>query len=172
MFGSELMFKNKHVITALIVTPILSVMGYFAADYFVSERPHQAKSGHSYQLVQLPNCRYASGQCGLKNGNFKVVVTGDAEQSGGLSLSLESEFALDNVYVSVVSEVDKDEAPMQMKTLSDDRKSWQVSLFAANAIEQSLHLAVTTGGVIYYAETGMTFLNYETSFEKDFRKHE
>lgn len=172
MFGSELMFKNKHVITALIVTPILAVIGYFAADYFASERPQQAKAGESYQLVPLPNCRYASGKCVLKNGNFKVVITGDAEESGGLSLRLESAFALDDVYVSVVSEPDMDEAPMQMKSLSDDRKHWQVAMFVPNAIEQSLRLVVTTDGAVYYAESGMPFLNYETSFDKDFRKKE
>jgi hypothetical protein len=172
LFGSELMFKSKHVITALIVTPILSLIGYFAADYYVSERPQQAKAGESYQLVQLPNCRYASGKCVLKNGDFKVVITGDAEENGGLYLRLESEFALDDVYVSVVPEADTDEAPMQMKSLSDDRKNWQVSMFVPNAIEQSLRLVVTTDGAVYYAESGMPFLNYETSFNKDFRKQE
>jgi len=172
LFGHELMFKNKHIITALIVTPILSLMGYFAADYYVSERPHQAKSGESYQLVQLPNCRYASGQCGLKNGNFKVTVTGDATDSGGLSLRLESEFSLDEVYVSVVNSAEEQEAPTQMKSLSDDRKNWQVSLFVPNATERLLRLAVTSAGAIYYAESGMAFLNYETSFHKDFRKQD
>ncbi|MGY0646152.1 MAG: hypothetical protein ACW7DN_16410, partial [Paraglaciecola chathamensis] len=62
------MFKNKHIITALIVTPLLAIAGYFATDYIVSERPQQAQQGGQYQLAALPNCRYASGKCGLKNG--------------------------------------------------------------------------------------------------------
>lgn len=172
MFGVWPMFKNKHIITALIVAPILSVIAYLSVDYFVSERPHQARIGQSYELVQLPNCRYASGQCGLKNGNFKVVVTGESDGEGGLSLQLESVFALDEAYVSIVSQPDMDAAPVAMLPTSDERKSWQLNLYAPNAIQQYLHLAVTTDGAVYYAESGMTFLNYETSFKKDFRQQD
>ena len=166
------MLKNKHIITALIVAPILSIMAYFATDYVVSERPHQAQSGQSYQLVQLPNCRYESGKCGLKNGNFKVVISGDADKDGGLSLRLASEFALDEAFVSVVKDAEQESKPVPMKAVGDDQKSWQLNLFVPNAAEQFLHLAVTADGAVYYAESSMVFLNYETSFHKDFRNQE
>jgi hypothetical protein len=225
------MFKNKHVITALIVTPILAVLGYFSMDYIVSERPHQAVAGGNYQLVQLPNCRYASGKCELKNGNFKVVVTGETEIDGGLRLHLESVFPLDTAHVSVVNtpseiiepvamELSSDDGtttlkngnfkvvvtgeteidgglrlhlesvfpldtahvsvvntpseiiePVAMELSSDDGTTWHVDMMVSNPQEQFLRVAVSANEAIYYAETKMPFLQYETSFHKDFRKN-
>lgn len=161
------MFKNKHVITALIVTPVLAVMGYFATDYLVSEPPHQAKHGEQYQLIQLPNCRYASGQCGLKNGNFKLTVTSRIDNNGGLSLYLESVFALSEAFIAVLGDPSERALPTAMQPFSDDGKKWQLRLYAPDP--QYMRLVVTTEGVAYYAESGMAFLNYETSFTKDLR---
>lgn len=166
------MFKNKHVVMALIVTPVLAVIGYFATDYFVSERPHQAVQGAKYQLVQLPNCRYASGQCGLKNGNFKVVVTGESDDSGSLSLQVDSVFGLEDAYVSVVQDPTDTVGPTKMLSQGDDAKVWRVNLHVTNPLQQYLRLVVTADGAVYYAETQMPFLNYETSFKKDFRQSE
>lgn len=163
------MFKNKHIITALIVTPILAVIGYFATDYFVSERPHQARAGGQYQLVQLPNCRYASGQCGLKNGNFKVVLTGRSDVSGSLTLELNSAFALEDAYVSVVPDPKEIIGPTAMLKQDNDAKIWRINLQVTQPIEQYLRLVVRAEGAAYYAETQMPFLSYETSFKKDFR---
>lgn len=163
------MFKNKHIVTALIVTPILAIGGYFATDYIVSERPQQARAGGQYQLVQLPNCRYASGECGLKNGNFKIVVTGKTGDDGVLSLQLTSVFALDDARVSVVRDLAEIVGPGLMKSVSADGKIWQADLQVIDAGEQFLRLAVMADGAVYYAETAMPFLVYETSFKKDFR---
>lgn len=163
------MFKNKHVVSALIVTPILAIIGYFATDYFVSERPKKAQPGGQYQLAQLPNCRYASGKCELKNGNFKIKVTGTASESGDLFLQVESEFSLDEAYVSVVKDPSDEAAPIAMQSYSEDKKTWQVNVQATMPTEQYLRVVVATDGAVYYAETTMAFLNYETSFHKDFR---
>jgi flagellar basal body-associated protein FliL len=162
------MFKNKHIIIALIVTPILAVIAYVAVDFFVSERPQQAESGGQYQLVQLPNCRYASGQCGLKNGNFKLIVTGVAD-SGGLVLKVESVFSLDEASVSVVKDPVETVGPKAMLPVTADGKEWRVNLVVIDPDKQYLRLAVTVEDAVYYAETAMPFLHYETSFKKDFR---
>lgn len=165
------MVKNKHIITALIVTPILAVIAYFAVDFFLSERPQQAESGGQYQLVQLPNCRYASGQCGLKNGNFKLIVTGIAD-SGSLLLKVKSVFSLDEAYVSVVREPAETVGPTKaMLPVTADGKEWRVNLMVIDPDQQYLRLAVTVEDAVYYAETAMPFLNYETSFKKDFRSN-
>ena len=162
------MFKNKHIIIALIVTPILAVIAYFAVDFFVSERPQQAEPGGQYQLVQLPNCRYASGQCGLKNGNFKLIVTGVAD-SGSLVLKVESVFSLNEAYVSVVKDPVETVGPKAMLPVTADGKEWRVNLVVIDPDEQYLRLAVTVEDAVYYAETAMPFLHYEASFKKDFR---
>lgn len=164
------MFKNKHIISALIVTPILAVIAYFSTDYLVSERPHQAKPGGRYQLIQLPNCRYASGKCELKNGNFHVVVTGNSDVGGSLLLNIESIFALSEAHVSVVRTQDETGGPIAMRAMSDDGTQWQAQLEVIKPLENFLRVVVASEGAVYYAETPMPFLNYETSFKKDFRK--
>ncbi|WP_339668943.1 hypothetical protein [Dasania marina] len=163
------MFKNKHVITALIVTPILAVLGYFATDYLVSEQPHKAVKGGSYELVQLPNCRYASGQCELKNGNFHIRVRGSAEEGASLLLHIESEFPLNEAMVSVVNNTSDEGEPKLMQLDSDDGKAWLIRLHVDQPESQILRIVVSSEGSVYYAETAMPFLKYETSFKKDFR---
>ena len=163
------MFKNKHIITALIVTPLLAIAAYFATDYLVSERPQPAQVGGQYPLAALPNCRYASGQCGLQNGNFKIVVQGTADDSGMLALQLRSKFALDEAFVSVVSGPSEAAGPVAMQADAGDGTLWQLTLPVVDPQRQYLRVVVTAAGAVYYAETAMPFLNYQTSYNKDFR---
>ena len=37
--------KNKHVVTATLVAPLLALMAYFAIDFFVGEPPQAAREG-------------------------------------------------------------------------------------------------------------------------------
>lgn len=48
------MFKNKHLIIALLIAPILSLIAYFGTDLALSEKPHAAKEGESYKLPASP----------------------------------------------------------------------------------------------------------------------
>ncbi|MFA7552760.1 MAG: hypothetical protein WCY88_00830 [Spongiibacteraceae bacterium] len=162
------MFKNKHVISALIITPLLAIIAYFSVDYLVSEQPKPALVGGHYELAQLPNCRYASGQCGLKNGNFKLVVTGAAEE-GDLSLQIESVFPLEEAFASIAINPSDVPGPVPMRSVSDDGKTWAVNLTTLLPEDKYLRIAVMAESAVYYAETKMPFLNYETSFKKDFR---
>ena len=51
------MWKNKHVVVAMLVAPILAILAWFAVDSMVAERAHSAKPGASYKLVAKSNCR-------------------------------------------------------------------------------------------------------------------
>ena len=66
------MFTNKHVIVALIVAPVLSVLAWYAVGSFTGEQPTPAEPGQSYPLVEKSNCRYPSGECELENEDFSV----------------------------------------------------------------------------------------------------
>ena len=68
------MFKNKHVVIAMLVAPVLSILAWLAVDYFISERPHVAESGATYALIAKSNCRYDSGQCDLENSDFSLSM--------------------------------------------------------------------------------------------------
>ena len=163
------MFKNKHIIIALIVAPILAVLAYFAMDMIVGEEPAKAKQGGQYPLVAHPSCRYASGRCVLQNGNFKLHIQGESFDDGRLIISLQSDFPLDQANLSVVRSVDELKGPALMTMIDNDPTQWRMQVQAVKPGEQWLRIAVAADDAIYYGETMMPFLNYDTSFNKDFR---
>ena len=69
------MLRNRHVITALLVAPILAVLAWFAVGNLVGERATPAQAGQSYPLVARSNCRYESGQCDLENEDFRLRLS-------------------------------------------------------------------------------------------------
>lgn len=164
-----MLFKNKHLVTALIVTPVLAIGGFLATDYFLSEPARPAQPGGSYPLALSSNCRYASGQCDLNNGNFKLVVRGKALPGDGLSLALEAAFALDAVYVSVVSGPAMAVEPAAMQQRDNVATQWQIQLPVKQPQQQYLRVVAVADGAAYYAQTTLVFLDYKTSFNKDFR---
>lgn len=163
------MFKNKHVIAALIITPILSVLGYFAVDFLVTEKPHAAKPGETYQLVARSSCRYASGNCVLANGEFKLEIKAEYQSGGMMLLSMTSVFPLEATKVAIVEREDQAGMPVDMKALDISRQQWQVMLPAPGGDEGFLRLVATANDSTYFGESGMAFTRYETSFGEDFR---
>lgn len=164
------MFKNKHVIAALIVTPILAIIAYFATDYFVSEKPHKALPGESYQLAEKPNCRYESGICGLKNADFEVDISAKHLDEDYLNLSLKSIFPLDGVKLALVDNPEQQLEPREMTMQNNDPKDWQITLSQPKSENSRIRLVMASKGTIYYGDVSTAFIDYQTSFEKDFRK--
>ncbi|MYM64608.1 hypothetical protein [Pseudomaricurvus sp. HS19] len=159
---------NKHVVVALIVTPILAVLGYFMVDSMVSEKPHAAKAGGHYELVALPNCRYQSGQCVMKNGDFKLTLTASGAAGGNLQLRLESVFPLDAALISQVSS-DGSNPPQPMRADDPEGLVWQLQL-PPQASGAEVRVAVAVNQAWYYGEAPLLFTEYATVFGKDFRR--
>ena len=73
-------FKNKHVVVALIVAPILAILSWYATGFIVDEKEHAMKDGAIYTLVVRPNCRWANTctrtctQCSFKFIYFSQLV--------------------------------------------------------------------------------------------------
>jgi len=164
-------FKNKHVITAMIVAPILAVLSYYAVDLMVKEQPRAAVEGQAYELVAKSNCRYSSGECDLVNGDFKSTITvqkGAAENS----LQLKSVHALDAVTVGFVSEDGGERGPVKLTPSDDTRMIWKANFKEPADASTLLRVVLNANATNYYSETTMGFSNYETSFERDFRKQQ
>jgi hypothetical protein len=166
----KIMFKNKHVVIAMLVAPLLALGAYFATDMIVREKPSKAIEGRQYKLVSQANCRYSSGRCEMENGNFKVTITGEAHADGRLLLNLKSVFPLEQANISVVNDPTDPGSPIEMTALKEDDLEWQVQLNIIESPNQQLRLVVAAEGAVYYGETIMPFLKYKTVFEKDFRK--
>lgn len=164
------MRNNTHVVIALIVTPLLAILGYFATDFIISEQPKRASKGGQYPLVAQPGCRHASGGCTLKNGNFKLHISGETLADDSLVITLTSDFPLQQANMSVVSNAAERKKPSALRLADPATGRWLWQTRVAEPEQQILRVAVVSEGAVYYAETGLQFLHFETSFNKDFRE--
>ena len=149
--------KNKHVVTAMLVAPLLALMAYFAIDFFVGEPPQVAEAGQSYQLVEKPNCRWISGHCGLKNGDFELGLDPEWTGDDQLVLTLKSVFPLDGVKVALVRSEDDEDLPVDMVRASDDGLAWTVNMGRANAEQNRVRLVAASNQSLWYGDVALTF---------------
>jgi len=149
--------KNKHIVTASLVAPLLALMSYFAIDFFVGESPHAAEEGGSYQLVEKSNCRYNSGHCDLQNGDFRLNLSPQWDSNGQLQLTLVSEFPLDGVVISRVANGVGEQPPVQMQATSDDGLAWSVSLDNPVPGADRLRLVASSNKALWYGDVAMKF---------------
>jgi len=160
-------FRNKHVVTALIVAPILAVVSYYSVDLLVKEKPHAARAGSSYPLVAQSNCRYTSGRCDLKNNEFSAQVRVE-EREGVERLIVESEHAVQKVTLGF-SRIDNT-SPSEPTSMSfnADTASWVLDTTLVLDEDTQMMIVLQANNVKYYAETPMAFSQYQTSFNKSF----
>lgn len=159
-------FKNKHLILAMFVAPVLALLAYFAVDYAVTEQPHAAQPGASYRLAALSNCRYQSGKCTLKNGELEMSFRARRLADSQVELILQSQYPLGNTLVSIVHG-DADSAPVPMQRHNPQADGLSVTLNIDEPDKSLLRLAVEVSGALYYAETSAIFVDYETSFTRE-----
>lgn len=159
---------NKHLVVALLVAPILAVLGYYALDALVGERPQPAEEGQSYPLVEKPSCRYASGRCELENGDFELMLAVEGAQADRVTLNLTSVFPLDGVMVALVDADGGDTAPVPMQARGDDGLGWALDVARPEPERHRLRLVVSSGGVLYYGDVATAFTGRERSAEDGF----
>ena len=152
------MFKNKHVVIAMLVAPVLAIMAWFAVDYFVGERPHAAKPGSAYTLIAKSNCRYASGQCDLENADFKLSIRPGMVSASSVALTLSASHELQSAAVGLV-DGDDAQAPAPMTQTDDAGTEWQGLLPSPGSDESRIRLAVTANGATWYAEVPVVFIS-------------
>lgn len=158
-----------HVVTAMIVSPILAVLSYLFIDYLLGERPHKAIAGKAYPMLVKSNCRFESGECHLENTSFKVKLKVEQRENNSLLL-LDSSHVLQNVTIGFV---DKDIAvsePSNMLATNQQYDQWSIPLPVSVGSQSIARLALQVNNTFYYAETPMIFSEYKTVFNKDFRK--
>lgn len=161
------MFKNKHVVIALIVAPILALLAYFGVDNLVSEKPHKAIEGQSYPLVAKSNCRYTSGKCTFQNGNFEL----DLFFKNHNTLVVSSPYALSEVEASLL---DNQGNTSKLYFVQDTDQGTQWSQRVAYDITPNsiIRLVTIASNSIYYGESEMAFIDYKTTFNEDFKRQE
>ena len=153
------MFTNKHVIIAMIVAPILGVLGWVAVGQLAGEQPHVAQPGQSYPLIEKSNCRYESGACDLQNEEFKLRLTLQ-EGVGGPEFLLTASHALEGVVLAVAS-TSAEAQPAPMRASDGQGLEWRIALADVPGPEQRIRLVARASGSSYFADASTTFLQPE-----------
>jgi len=158
--------KNKHMVLAMFVAPVLALIAYFATDYVVSEKPHAAQQGGNYKLAAKSNCRYQSGQCTLHNGDVEVNVRAERITGSLIELSLHANMPLQNVLVSpVVANEETD--PVLMQPAVSEENTWRAKFDIVDVEKSSLRFVLELSGLLFYGETPAVFIDYDTTFSRD-----
>ncbi len=168
------LLKNKHLIIAMFVAPLLAVIAYFGVDYVVSEKPHTAVEGASYKLIAKSNCRYKSGICTFENGDIEVKLKLEVIEGNQTNVFLRSELPIQNAVVSFVNDLGYEKLTTDPVTLNLTEKPSgenMNTLFATvNSVpneKSEIRLAISISDTMYYAETTTVFMNLETSFSRE-----
>lgn len=151
------MFKNMHLVIAMLVAPILAVMAWFAVDYFVAERPHAAEEGASYRLIAKSNCRYDSGQCDLENSDFKLNIRPVSIDANSVQLEMTSAVPLQSALLGLVDN-GAELLPSPMQSTSADRLHWTTEIDRPTRADALIRVAVTAQGATWFAEIPTVFL--------------
>jgi len=152
------MFKNKHVVVAMLVAPALAIMAWFAVDHFVGEKPHAAKPGEAYSLLARSNCRYDSGQCDLVNGDFEVTLRPTGTTASSVGIELVSKHALERATIGLA---DTGAPPSLMAAADATSTRWSASVSRPTSDDSALRIAAIADGTTYYAEVPVVFLRFE-----------
>jgi hypothetical protein len=149
--------KNKHTLVAVLIAPVLTLIAWYSVDLLVGEKPKPAVAGQSYELVEKPGCRWASGGCELQNGDFELEITPEWSDGGRLALNLESVFPLDGVKLAQVKSETEEGPMMEMDPASEDGRSWTVELTAVDPRYDRLRLVAAANQVLYYGDVALKF---------------
>ena len=152
------MWKNKHVLVAVLVAPVLAVVAWFAVDHFVAEKPHAARPGTDYPLMARSNCRYESGACDLVNNEFKLRITAPEGNGQPLLLEISAEFPLLAATIGIALAAGGDSIPVAFTSAPEDPTRWTGQLPGPAAPESVLQLVVLADESRYFAEVPTIFL--------------
>ena len=154
-------WKNKHVLIAALMAPVLALIAYYGVNYLVGERPQAAAAGQTYKLVEKPNCRYASGLCGLKNVDFELTLNFERLGEDRLKLTLVSVFPLEGVLLAVVEgevEGEADEKqPDEMQATGIDGLNWSLDIAVPDPESNRLRLVVSSNEALYFGDVATKF---------------
>lgn len=151
------MFKNRHVVIAMLVAPMLSIMAWYAVDHFLAEKPHEAKPGAAYLLIAQSNCRYDSGQCDLENGDFQLTLRPGEISEASAAIELDARFSLQSATIALV-ENEQESPPVKMAAKDAIATRWTGILARPADAEATVRVAVTADESTYYAEVPVIFM--------------
>lgn len=163
------MLANKHIVVAMIIAPLLAIAAYFVADAWVSEKPHKAIAGRAYPLVASSNCRYPSELCTFKNASFEINIKSRRLNQHAIQLILTSSHELQGAKFAIVADQQQSKAPADLEADNRAQTRWTITLASVPQQSHQLRIVLAAKDTVYYGETSMHFLSYDTVYKKDLR---
>lgn len=151
-------FRNKHVVVAMLVAPLLALGSYFALDTLLGEKPAPAEQGQSYPLAERPNCRYNSGTCGLVNGDFELKLSTKEAGADRFTLILTSAFPLDGVMIALAETQADVRQPEAMQALGSDGREWSLDIVRPDPEHDRLQLVASANQALYFGDVATKFM--------------
>jgi hypothetical protein len=149
------LLTQRHVVVALLVTPLLAIGAWYLTGQFVAEdalTPQPAEAGLSYPLMARSGCRYAGGRCVLANGDLELAVTLANENEVTVSTSAVAERVL------VAAQILGEPAPQPLiAERGASPGEWRARVNLAGDGGEQLLIAVEVGGALFYGEAPLTF---------------
>jgi len=158
-------WKNKHVIIATLMAPVLGLVSYYGIGALFGEKPKPAEAGQSYRLVEKSNCRYSSGLCGLKNVDFELTISFEPLGNDRLLLRLISETPLDGVKLALVENAIDEDTPRDMLATGDDGLNWSLDIKLPDPERDRLHLVASSMQTLYFGDVATKFTSIEPENE-------
>jgi hypothetical protein len=155
------MWKNKHVVIAMIVAPILAILAWVGVGQIVGEKAHVAEPGAAYPLVARSNCRWESGECELHNNDLEMTILPLELGAQYTKLSLDSEFPLAQATFALLSNGSEVVANAEYDSSPDAPAQMIVTIPAFADPEATLRVAVTVRESLYFAEVPVIFMRPE-----------
>ena len=158
--------KNKHVILAMFIAPLLAIIAYFATDHIVSEKPHKVQQGQTYKLAGNPNCRYPSGRCTLRNGDIEVNIRLERISDAAFKLVMQSNTPVQHALASFATE-SREPQPKTLYLSAAEADTWNAEFRQADVENSTMRLVLEISDSVFYAETPAVFVDYETTFSRE-----
>lgn len=143
---------NRHLKIAFFITPVLAMIGYFLADYYMKPKEVAAQQ---QQLRLLGNCAPRDNACIFKLGDLELkLISNEKKQQHQLAIISSKPIA--NLSLALGEDDSFKQFPM-MK--SDNGKYWQIKLNNDDNILKynALRMALSYKKAPYYAESMVTF---------------
>lgn len=150
---------------ASLAAPVLGLVSYFGIGAIIGEKPKPAEAGESYRLVEKPNCRYSSGQCGLKNVDFELTLSFEHIGSDFLLLKLESENPLDGVKLALAENASAESEPRDMRPAGNDGLNWSLEIPLPDPERDRLHMVASSMQTLYFGDVATKFTASKTDEE-------
>jgi hypothetical protein len=153
------MLSNKNLLVAILVAPVLSILGWWAAGTFIGEKPRPVQEGQVYPLLEKSSCRYASGLCELENVDFKLVLS-YREDNLGRHMVVRASHSLQGILMAV-GPAESESAPGEMKVMDEQGTQWQMALDRRPDPQARIRLVVRAVGSTWFGDASTQFLHPE-----------